>query len=308
MSHHHHGHHHPTPKGGLLLWAFAITLSFAAVEALGGWWSGSLALLSDAGHMLSDATALGLAAFAAWLSQRPASKHHSYGFGRAEVIIGIFNAVTMLIIIVAIVIAAINRLHAPQAVSGGTVIVIAFIGLIVNLVLAYMLSRGEQTLNVRAALLHVIGDLLGSVAALVAGIVILFTGWTPIDPILSLVVCALILVSALRLLKEGLHIIMEGVPRHIDLNEVGHELAKLPGIVSVHDLHIWTLSSGHVALSCHVIIETPASWPETLKQLNTQLHEKYNINHSTIQPEHTTHYIAIPTTGLPRQYPHKDNP
>ena len=304
-----HDHHHHLPSGRLLVWAFGITLGFAAIEALGGWWAGSLALLSDAGHMLSDATALGLAAFAAWLSRHPPSRKHSYGLGRAEIIVGIFNAVTMLAIIVAIVIAAISRLQTPQDVSGGTVIVIAIIGLLINILLAYLLTKSEQTLNVRGALLHVIGDLLGSIAALIAGIVILFTGWTPIDPILSFVVCLLILVSALRLLKEGLHIIMEGVPHHIDMEAVGNSLAQIQGINSVHDLHIWTLSSGNIALSCHVIIDDPIQWPQLLKAMNHHLHETYEIHHATIQPEFSTQYIAIPEDGIPIQgYPQKHNP
>lgn len=307
MSHDH--HHHHLPSGRLLVWAFGITLGFAAIEALGGWWAGSLALLSDAGHMLSDAAALGLAAFAAWLSRHPPSRKHSYGLGRAEIIVGIFNAVTMLAIIVAIVIAAISRLQTPQDVSGGTVIVIAIIGLLINILLAYLLTKSEQTLNVRGALLHVIGDLLGSIAALIAGIVILFTGWTPIDPILSFVVCLLILVSALRLLKEGLHIIMEGVPHHIDMEAVGNSLAQIQGINSVHDLHIWTLSSGNIALSCHVIIDNPIQWPNLLQEINHHLHETYEIHHATIQPEFSTQYIAIPEDGIPIQgYPQKHNP
>jgi cobalt-zinc-cadmium efflux system protein len=306
--HHGHGHTHHLPTGRLLAWAFAATLGFAAIEAMGGFWAGSLALLSDAGHMLSDAAALGLAAFAAWLSLRPPSKRHSYGLGRAEVLVGVFNAATMLVIIVSITVAAVDRLQSPQSVSGATVMVIAVIGLIVNIVLAILLSRSEQTLNVRGALLHVIGDLLGSIAALIAGAVIMFTGWTPIDPILSIFVCTLILVSALRLLKESLHVMMEGVPRHIDIEKVGRSLAELPGIISVHDLHIWSVSSGNVALSCHVIIENPLQWPQILRRINHYLLETYDIHHTTIQPEHAVHYVPIPDTGLPRQYTHTDNP
>ena len=303
-----HDHAHHLPSGQLLLWGFVITLCFALIEAIGGFWADSLALLSDAGHMLSDAAALGLAAFAAWLSRRPPSARHSYGLGRAEILVGIINAVTMLIIIIAIVITAIERLQSPQPVSGGIVIVIAAIGLIVNIGLAILLSRSEQTLNVRGALLHVMGDLLGSIAALIAGAVILFTGWTPIDPILSFVVCALILISALRLLKEGIHVIMEGVPHHININEVGNSLAKLPGVMSVHDLHIWTLSSNNIALSCHVIIKDPMGWPQLLEQINHHLHENYDIHHATIQPEYSTHFIPIPESGIPHRYHTMDNP
>jgi cobalt-zinc-cadmium efflux system protein len=289
--HHHHGHHHGHTSGTILLGAFAITLVFAAVEALGGWLSGSLALLGDAGHMVSDATALGLAAFAAWLSLRPPSVIHSYGFGRAEVIAAMINGVTMVLIVVGIVIAAIDRMQSPRPVAGGTVMLIAAIGLVVNVVLAWLLSRGEQTLNIRGALLHVIGDMLGSVAALAAGAVIYFTGWTPIDPILSVFICVLILFSAVHLLRDGLTVLMEAVPSHIDLEKVGQTMAGCDGVRSVHDLHIWTLSSGRVALSAHVVVEDLNHWQFVLEALDTVLKERFDISHSTIQPEPATQII-----------------
>ncbi|HUW29839.1 MAG TPA: cation diffusion facilitator family transporter [Sulfuriferula sp.] len=277
-SHHHHGH------GGLGI-AFWLTLGFAAVEAGGGWWSGSLALISDAGHMLIDALALGLAAFAGWLALRPTSYRHSYGLVRAEVVAALVNSVLMLALMVGIVWEAIARLHAPQPVQGGAVMVIAAIGLVVNIFVAYQLTRGEQTLNVRAALLHVLGDMLGSVAALVAGAVIYFTGWLPIDALLSLFVVALILVSSIRLLREALHILMEGVPHNLDLPEVGYTMAQMAGVTSVHDLHIWTLSSGKVALSAHLEIPSMQDWPRILHTTQQMLHTRFDIDHVTLQPE-----------------------
>ena len=214
---HHSGHHHHHPgSGNALLWALALTLSFAVVEAVGGVISGSLALLGDAGHMLTDAMALGLAAFAAWLTKQPRSARHSYGLVRAEVVAALINGLFMLVIVFTITYHAIDRLLQPQPVAGGMVMVIAAIGLMINIVVAMILHRGEQTLNTRAAYLHVLGDLLGSVAALVAGAVIYFTGWIPIDPLLSLLICTLILYSCVRLLREGLHVIMEGVPLNLD--------------------------------------------------------------------------------------------
>ncbi|MDO9220806.1 MAG: cation diffusion facilitator family transporter, partial [Thiobacillus sp.] len=246
-------HHlgHAGSNSGLLI-ALVLTLGFAIVEVVAGWWSGSLALMSDAAHMVTDASSLGLAAAAAWLARRPPSARHSYGLVRAEVLAALINSVAMLVLIGFIVFEAIQRFSTPQPIAGGTVVVVAVIGLIVNLVVAWTLHRGEQTLNSRAALLHVLGDALGSVAAITAGIVILATGWTPIDPLLSLFVALLISVSAVRLLREAVHVLMEGVPLHIKLDTVGHDLAALPGVLRVHDLHVWTLSSGTLALSAHL--------------------------------------------------------
>ncbi|MHB1173937.1 MAG: cation diffusion facilitator family transporter [Sulfuriferula sp.] len=283
--HAHHGHnHHHHGSGGLGI-AFWLTLGFAAVEAGGGWWAGSLALISDAGHMLIDALALGLAAFAGWLALRPASYRHSYGLVRAEVVAALVNSVLMLALMLGIVWEAIARLNAPQPVQGGTVMVIASIGLMVNIFVAYQLSRGEQTLNVRAALLHVLGDMLGSVAALAAGAVIYFTGWLPIDALLSLFVVALILVSSIRLLREALHILMEGVPKNLDLPEVGLAMAQTAGVTSVHDLHIWTLASGKVSLSAHLEIPAMQDWPGILHSTRQMLHTRFDIDHVTLQPE-----------------------
>ncbi len=283
MAHHPHPHHASADRA--LTIGLAVTLSYALIEAVGGWWSGSLALLGDAGHMLTDATALGLAAFAAWVSRQPPSSRHSYGLVRAEVVAAMINSLFMLIIVASIAYHAIERLRHPHDVAGGAVMVIAFIGLVVNLYVAKILHGGEQTLNTRAALLHVLGDLLGSVAALLAGAVIYFTGWTPIDPLLSLLICGLILWSSVRLLRDVLHVIMEGVPRGIDLPEVGHAMAAVEGVESVHDLHIWTLSSGLVALSAHVVIDDLQQWESTLTRLKNLLQSRYAIEHITLQPE-----------------------
>ncbi len=298
MGHHHDSHAHPPLAGNALVWGLGITLAFAVVEAIGGWWSGSLALLGDAGHMLSDATALGLAALAAWIATHPPSARHSYGLGRAEVVAALVNGLFMVLVVVAIVVSAIDRLRDPRPVTGEMVVVIALLGLAVNAVVAWVLSRGEATLNVRAALLHVIGDLLGSVAALTAGVVIYYTGWTPIDPLLSLFICALILFSALRLLREALHVIMEGVPPYLELPEVGRAMAGVEGVVSVHDLHIWTLSSGMVALSAHVVIPSMSHWEATLTRLQSLIHERYGIDHVTLQPEQDMDSISVPAPDL----------
>ncbi len=288
---HNHAHHHGASTGGRLTAALGLTLGFSFVEAIGGWISGSLALLGDAGHMLSDSFALGLAALAAWVARRPPSFRHSYGFGRMEVVAALFNALLMLGVVGGIAWAAIQRFQAPAEVQGGMVMLVASFGLAINLLVAWVLGHGEQNLNVRGALLHVLGDLLGSVAALVSGAVIVFTGWTPIDPILALLVCVLILISTLRLLRDSVHVVLEGVPFGIELPEVGRAMAEVNNVRSVHDLHIWTLSSGSVALSAHVVLGELQHWESALEELNGLLLEEFGIDHTTIQPETDTHIL-----------------
>ncbi|MDX1488036.1 MAG: cation diffusion facilitator family transporter [Acidiferrobacterales bacterium] len=285
-------HVHQAAGKRRLLTALTLTLTFAAVEAMAGWWSGSLALLGDASHMVTDAVALGLAAMAAWIATLPPSARHSYGLGRAEVVAALGNGLFMLVVVISIVVEAIERLRAPQPVLGGAVMIVAAIGLAINISVAYTLRQDEQTLNVRGALLHVMGDLLGSIAALVAGAVIYLTAWTPIDPILSLFICALILLSSVYLIRDALHVIMEGVPAHLDLHEVGRALAKGHSrIDSVHDLHIWTLSSGLIALSAHVVIDDMRHWDGVLQALSQLLRERFAIEHVTLQPETATYVL-----------------
>ncbi|SHF00655.1 cobalt-zinc-cadmium efflux system protein [Microbulbifer donghaiensis] len=279
--HHRHGSGHLRP----LVWGLIITFVFAIVEAVGGWLSGSLALLGDAGHMATDSLALALGAVAALLAQRPADRELSFGWGRAEVLAAIVNAVFMLLIVIGICYAAVGRLRAPQPVQGGTVMLIAFIGLLVNLLVAWTLHRGEQTLNIRGALLHVMGDLLGSVAALISGAVIYFTGWLPIDPLLSMLICLLILVSSLRLLRDAVDVLMERVPRELSLPVVGETLAAVEGVRSVHDLHIWRLDSSTVSLSAHIVVDDLQAWPAVLERLRETLIKRFDIDHITLQPE-----------------------
>lgn len=281
-THHHLGH--AGSNSGLLI-ALVLTLSFAVVEVVAGWWSGSLALMSDAAHMATDASSLGLAAAAAWLARRPPSLAHSYGLVRAEILAALINSVAMLVLIGFIVYEAIQRLSTPQPIMGGTVVAVAIVGLIINLVVAWTLHRGEQTLNSRAALLHVMGDALGSVAAITAGVVIIATGWTPIDPLLSMFVALLISISAIRLLREAVHVLMEGVPLNIKLDSVGHDLAVLPGVKRVHDLHVWTLSSGTLALSAHLEVHDLSEWPALLACARQTLDTRHGIRHVTLQPE-----------------------
>ncbi|WP_332672472.1 cation diffusion facilitator family transporter [Aromatoleum sp.] len=281
----HHGHAHAAHTGRALPWALAMTLTFAAVEAVAGWWSGSLALVGDAGHMLTDSLALALATVAAVVSRRPASVRHSYGLRRFETLAGLLNGLFMLVLVILISWHAVERLLDPRPVAGAAVTLVAAIGLAINLLVAWLLSHGEDDLNTRGALLHVMGDMLGSVAALVSGLVITYTGWLPVDPLLSMLICGLILASTLKLLRTAAHTLLEGVPDDLSLPEIGRTMAGVEGVHSIHDLHVWSLDSNHVALSAHVVVRTGRDWPDTLARLQNLLNDRFGIAHVTLQPE-----------------------
>ena len=307
-SHAHGGHaHHHADSGPRLFAALVLTLAFAGVEAVTGFWSGSLALLGDAGHMLTDSASLGLAAFAAWLARRPPSARHTYGLGRVETLTALVNVVFMILVVVSISVAAVHRFLSPAPVDSAAVTLVAAIGLVINIGVAWLLMHGEQTMNTRGALLHVMGDLLGSVAALIAGAVILYTGWTPIDPLLSILICVLILASSQRLLREVLRALLEGVPADYSVEAVGQALAAIPGVRSVHDLHIWTLSSSRPLLSAHLVVDSLAHWPQILASARHTLAER-GITHVTLQPEsaqHAIHWFARPeASDAPPARPH----
>ena len=299
MSSDHHGHAHAhtgEASRPAFVAALSITLAYAFVELAGGLWSSSLALVSDAGHMLSDALALGLAAGAAWLARRPPGLKHSYGLARAEVIGASLNGLLMLGIIVVIVVEAVQRLLNPRPVVASAVMLIAAIGLAVNASVAFVLSRGHQhDLNVRGALLHVFGDLVSSLAAVIAGAVIYFTGWLLIDPILSLVIAALILFTTLQLLRDTLHVLMEGVPAAVNLSEIGAALAALGGVSNVHDLHVWSIGSSRTALSAHIEIARLEEWPVILRSAQQMLLERFEVDHVTLQPELAVRPHAVVT-------------
>ena len=285
--HHHHGHAHAHADQTLSL-AALVTVVFALGEALGGWWTGSLALLSDAGHMFTDAGALILGALAAWIARRPPSQRHSYGLGRAEVVAAMVNATVMLGIVAAIAYESFLRLKEPTPVNGTVAAFIAAVGLVVNLWVMRRLAPHHHDMNARAARLHVVGDVLGSIAALVSGAVIAATGWTLIDPLASLAICVLIAVSAVRLMRESLHALMEGVPHNLSVEAIGAEMARVEGVLSVHDLHVWTLSGSRTALSAHVVVRSFREWDRMLVDLQHRLHDAFGIDHVTLQPESTT--------------------
>ncbi|HEY8606872.1 MAG TPA: cation diffusion facilitator family transporter [Noviherbaspirillum sp.] len=269
----------------VLLFSVLLTLAFAAVEAIAGYWSNSLALISDAGHMLTDSTALGLALLAQHIARRPPSPRHSFGFGRAEALAAFINALAMLALVAWIAYEALHRFSAPQVVAGEAVFIVALIGMTVNLLVAWLLSHDKGNVNTRAALVHVLGDLLGSIAALCAGAIIYFTGWYPVDPLLSIGVSLLILRSTLAVLKDAYHFLMEGVPRNVDYLQVGADLAAIDGVNSVHDLHVWEMTPGQPALIGHVEIRSLEEWPWVLARIKAMLLEKHRIDHITLQPE-----------------------
>jgi len=297
---HEHGHNHDHERphshsaaGKTLLIALVLTIGFSIVEFIAGWRSGSLALLADAGHMVTDGASLGISALAAWLAARPPSRRHTYGLGRAELLAALFNALTMLVVVLGIAIEAWRRLHDQGQIDGATVRVVAVIGLLVNLLVAWILSRAEQSLNTRAALLHVMGDVLGSLAAIAAGSVIWFTGWTPIDPLLSILIAGLILFSSVRLLREALHATLDGVPLHLDIEVLGRALAGVPGVSEVHDLHVWPIAAERLALSAHVRVQSLGDWPVVLSVL-TAVASAQGIKHVTFQPAESSENKTYP--------------
>jgi len=298
----HHGHHHgpftshshgddphrhvagPGATRALIAALIVIGL-FALVEFFGGLWSGSLALLADAGHMLTDAAALGFSLVANIVAQRPVSARHSYGLARAEVIAAFVNSLALLAVVAWLVVEGIDRVAHPVVVNGGAVFAIGSGGVVVNLAVAWMLSRDRANLNIRAALLHVLGDLLGSVAAMIAGLIILFTGYYVVDPLLSMLVSGLILRSTIGVLRESTLVLLDSVPAGVDYTSVGKALASIPGVVSVHDLHVWAMVPGHEAASAHLLIDRIERWPAILLQARQMLRNDYAIEHVTLQPE-----------------------
>ena len=280
-----HSHSKEVSNQNLLLIALILTLGFAGVEGAAAYFANSLALISDAGHMVTDAAALGLALLAQIISRRPPSPKHSFGFGRAEALAAFVNSIVMLALVAWIVVEAISRFYDPHKVDGLTVTVVAAIGLLMNIVVAWVLSRDKKSVNTRAALVHVMGDLLGSIAALIAGVVIQLTGWMPIDAILSILVSLLILKSTISILHESYHFLMEGVPLHIDYLEVGKDLKNVPGVLAVHDLHVWEMTPSFPALIGHIEIADIKEWPSIMARINTMLLDKHGIDHVTLQPE-----------------------
>jgi cobalt-zinc-cadmium efflux system protein len=292
MHSHHHSHDHhdfnrENNKKGLII-ALLITVGILLLEFFGGLMTNSLALLSDSGHMLSDASSLALSLIAIWFAAKPASPNKTYGFYRFEILAALFNGVTLFVIAGFIIWEAIERFYNPPTVASGSMMIIASIGLFANLLSAWALMRKgdvKNNVNLRSAYLHVIGDALGSVGAIIAGIVMWIFDWYVADPIISILVALLILKGAWGVIKHTVHILMEGTPITIDQNEVKKALESIEGVVDVHDLHIWTITSGLDSLSCHILIEDHQDSQKVLQDAIHMIEEKFKILHTTIQIE-----------------------
>jgi cobalt-zinc-cadmium efflux system protein len=264
---------------------FAITAAVMLVEAVGGWVAGSLALLADAGHMLADFSAIGLALVVSHLADRPATPRRSYGLLRLEILAALVNGAVLLAIAIGIGVEAVRRFGSPAPVNGGLLLAVASAGLVANAAGAAILHRGHRhSLNQRGAYLHVVSDLLGSVGALVAGLIIQFTGWTGADPLVSLFIGVLILAGAWRLVKESADVLLEATPAHIALSDVHDRMASVPGVSSVHDLHVWTVTSGVVAMSSHLVVRNPSEHQRVLETVQDRL-GRMGIEHVTVQIE-----------------------
>ena len=275
------------PAGRGLLITIGLTSTIMVAEFAGGLLTNSLALLSDAGHMLTDVLALGMAWFAVAVSRRPATSRKTWGWHRIEILTALINGVLLVLICFAIAYEAWDRFRAPQPVAGGFVILIASIGLAVDLCGVWFLSRTSDSVNVRSARMHLAGDALSSAGVIFAGGVIAATSWTRIDSLVSFGIALVILVGAWRLIRETVDILLEGVPHNIDPDDVNRELARLPGVRQVHDLHIWCITSGMAALSGHVVLDEPslARSDDVLNGIKEMLRERFGIDHTTIQIE-----------------------
>jgi cobalt-zinc-cadmium efflux system protein len=294
MAHEHCNHGHGSRHGAqgadgrstrALKWSLVLTAGILVAEGVGGWLSNSLALLADAGHVLTDAGALGLSLFVAWLARQPGSTAKTYGYLRWEILAALINGATLIGLSVWIVVEAILRFRNPEPIAGGTMFVVSVIGLIVNGITVGLLHGvRDGSLNVRGAYLHVLGDLLASVGTVAAAIIIRYTGWLSADPIASLVTTMLIVFGAWRLVRESVDVLLEAAPAHIALDTVRTKLESIPGVESTHDLHVWTVTSGMVAMSVHAIVRDSDSHQSVLEKAHDLLAEM-GIQHSTIQLE-----------------------
>jgi cobalt-zinc-cadmium efflux system protein len=292
-AHDHGGHEHgridPDADRRWLWIALALIAGFMVVEVVAGILANSLALLSDAAHMVTDAGALGLALVAASLAARPARGAFTFGLGRAEVLSAQINGAALLVLAGVLAISAIGRCADPPDVEGGIVIVIGVAGAVVNIAAAWSLSRAERrSLNIEGARAHVLADLFGSIASIIAGVIILALGWRLADPIAALFVVALMLRSGWRLLRDSARVLLEGAPQGIDPDAVGRVLASQPGVVEVHDLHLWEVTTGFPALAAHVVVAPDEDCHGRRRELQTLLRERFDIEHVTLQVDHAT--------------------
>ncbi len=282
-----HGRHTHGSRHKRHLWAvFALTGAFLLIEAGVGFWTGSLSLIADAAHMLVDAGGVLLSLLAIWFAERPATPAKTYGYYRVEILAALINGVVLWVLAIAILVKAWERLWQPHEVPGGPMLVVASIGLGVNVLSVWLLHRGAgESLNVRGAYLEVLGDAASSGAVIVAGAVILFTGWSVVDPLAGIAIGLLILPRTWGLLRQAVNVLLEGAPAHLDVGEIGLALCEVPGVRHVHDLHVWTLTSGREAMSAHVVVESGTASDKILEDLHVLLHARFGIDHTTIQVE-----------------------
>jgi cobalt-zinc-cadmium efflux system protein len=291
-----HDHEHDVRPGSAraLASALALTAGYTIVEVAAGFLAGSLALLADAVHMLSDNVSIALALFAAWLARRPATPERTYGFKRGEVLAALANGVTLVALSIWIFYEAFRRLGDPPDVLGGWMLVVGAAGIGVNLAAGVILARARRgSLNVEAAFRHVLADLLGSVGVVVAAVVILATGWLEADPLVSILIGLLVLASSWSILRDSTSILLEAAPKGIDTSAVGERLAGAPGVVQVHDLHVWTITSGFPALSAHVLVRPGEDCHGRRRELERLLRDEFGIEHTTLQVDH-----AVDPAGL----------
>jgi cobalt-zinc-cadmium efflux system protein len=282
---------------GAIRTALAITACLCVGEIIGGWLTNSLALLSDAAHVLADVSALALSLFAIWICSREASESKTFGYYRAEILAALLNGVALWVIVFFILVEAWQRLRAPQPIAGGGMLAFAVAGLLVNVVVALRLrAHGAHSLNLRGAYLHVVSDLLGSVGAVLAGIVIYVTGWAPADALASALIAALVLVSSWKLVREAVDVLMEAVPAHVDIDRLRSALERVPGTDEVHDLHVWSLTSGRYALSAHAVVDAGMHGDDDriLAAMADVCAREFSIDHVTIQIEHESRRAAEP--------------
>jgi cobalt-zinc-cadmium efflux system protein len=283
---HTHDHGRSESRRALAI-ALALTASYTVVEVVGGLMAGSLALLADAVHMLSDNVALALALVAAWLATKPATPDRTYGYKRAEVLAALANGVLLVALAIWIFVEAAMRLSDPGDVLGGWMLAIALVGMAVNIAAGIVLARARtHSLNVEAAFRHVFADLLGSFGVAIAAVVILTTGWDEIDPLVSILIALLVLASAWSILRDSTEILLESTPRGIDAGALGRRLAAAPGVVEVHDLHVWTITSGFLALSAHVLVRPGEDCHGRRRELEQLLRDEFGVDHTTLQVDH----------------------
>ena len=292
--HDHHGAHR-ADDGHRLAWVLALTVSYMIAEVIGGWLTNSLALLADAGHMLSDAAALALSLFALWVARRPAPKGQTFGYYRAEILAALANGTVLLVIALFVFLEALERLRDPQSVEAPLMVAIACGGLAMNLIGLRILGGAKSGgLNLRGAWLHVLSDALGSIGAVLAGLLIWLRGWHWADPVASLVIALFVVHSAWSLLRETVAVLMESAPGHINVDAVRDAMAGLPTVLEVHDLHIWTITSGMESLSAHVVARPDGGRDTLLAELRGMLSGRFGIDHVTIQVETATDEECAP--------------